>query len=91
MPETESDAAFVSVSDSALDSYPESDVVALVSTCGVVMLLLLRPAFGNRRTLFSMSTYDSNRLASFKILGLPIGSFSGEPTQSVAAVCVSNP
>ena len=46
-------------SDSALDSDPESDTDAdagaLVSTCGDVDDML-RPALGNRMTLFSMST-----------------------------------
>ena len=69
MPET---VSFDSESDSALDSSTDADADAgaLVSTDGVGMLLL-RPALGNRSTLFSMSTYDSNRLASFKTCGLP--------------------
>lgn len=72
MPET---VSFDSESDSVLvtDTDADADALVLVSTCGDDMLML-RPALGNRSTLFSMSTYDSNRLASFKTCGCPSSS-----------------
>jgi len=79
MPETASSFECCSCSD-VFDAFADADEPASETPHAVMcaaardddMLLLLRPALGNRMTLFSMSTYDSNRLASFKILGLPI-------------------